>query len=56
MQRPVPLQDSEQRGERWQGTVDWAVLAVSVTITGLAALLALDLAAVLQSPMVGNLH
>lgn len=26
VQRPVPLQDSEQRGERWQGTVDWAVL------------------------------
>lgn len=50
MQRPVPLQDSEQRGgERWQGTVGCYGLgwAVSVTVAGLAALLTLHLAAVL---------
>lgn len=55
MQRAASLQDSEQReGERSQSTV--AGLTVSVTIAGLAALLTLHLAAVLQSPVVGDLH
>lgn len=54
MQRAASLQDNEQReGEPSQ---HHRALRVSVTIAGLAALLTLHLASVLQSPVVSNLH